>query len=305
MNNYIIPIPFQLSPYAFSSKNPYKTIVSTKVASQPIDIYAQSDLINNSLITDPIEFELLPNDQKSVGWYLRSALSMQENTAQLIESIWSDTKRLCVIGGDHSVSIGTGAGLARVTDLSRVGLVWIDAHADCNTDETSISKSITGYPLAVASGLGPSQLTDAFGSNFVKKIVHIGLRDCEEEELNNLKKINARIYSPFDIQLKGLSKILTETIKYFKDCDFIWISCDVDSLDGMYFENGETDLPLSGGLTPREILTILHTLGQTKKLKVTELLQLNSIDRPTLLTNWARRFIEISFGLSSYKDGVS
>jgi arginase len=293
-----------MAPYGVSGGQAYQQILNLNGANPGSSDLTPDNLIHaNAAIMPTVEFDLLPDDQQNIGRYLKSALSMQENTAQSIEAIWSDCEQLIVLGGDHSVSIGTAAGLARVTDLARIGLIWIDAHGDINTDQTSASKSITGYPLAVATGLGPEELTSALGSNFIKKVVHIGLRDCEEEEAKYLKSIDALTFSPYDIDIKGLGAVLKEAAKHLKDCDHIWISCDVDVLDSVYFEKGETDLPVPAGLTPREVLTITRFFQKTGKLKIMELVQVNESYYQTPVITWASRIVEAALGVGSYRYG--
>jgi arginase len=305
MKRYILPIPFQMAPFGVASGEAYKNILNANGINEGAsEFYPDNQIRDNCEVLEAVKYDFLPDDQPEIGRYLRSALSMQANTATKIESIWADCEQLVVIGGDHSVSIGTGAGLSRVTDLSRIGMVWVDAHGDVNTDKTSASKSITGYPLAVATGLGPEALTESFQGNFIKKVVHIGLRDCERQEADNLQSLDSLVFTPYDIDMQGLSKVLSQTSEFLKDCDYIWLSCDIDVLDGIYLAQDETDLPVPAGLTPREVLTIGQYLQKTGKLKVAELVQINQTHSQTPIIAWSSRFIEAIFGLGGYRYGA-
>jgi len=303
MPNKILPVPFAQSVYGNSSSNVYQRILYINGANPNHSKYFPSNLItNNCEILSPVSYEIQSENEADKKSFLGSNLSMARNLAQRIETEFNfreDT--LCLIGGDHSIAIGTGAGLSKLTNLSKIGLIWIDAHGDFNTPETSLSKSITGYPCAINTGLGLSEFTDLYDGNFVQKVVQIGLRDVDELESENLKKQNVKTFSCIEVEEFGLANILKETLNYLSDCDYLWLSIDFDSLDPVYFTDGETDVPALAGLTPRELIFITSKIQETKKLKVFEIVQLNDVGKNTDLTILASRLIELGFGLAKHR----
>jgi arginase len=304
MSIYTIPVPFAMAPYGIHAGDTYKYILETQGASSnAADFIASGLLTTKTTVLDPVKYELHDDDKPEIGHYLASVQSMQQNLGQVVSQNWSRESKFLIIGGDHTISIGTGYGLSKVTDLSKVGLIWVDAHADSNTPETSGSKSITGYPVATLHGLGPSELVDPFASNFIQKAVFIGIRDVDETETKNLQKMGSLIFTPQDIELKGLAKCLFEAMEFLSDTESLWLSIDVDGLDPLYFSPGEVDLPVAGGLTPREAMAIADFFVGTGKLKVTELAQLNDLGKDTILTSWASRVLELAAGLGGFRYG--
>ena len=303
MSYKILPVPFAESLYGTKSKNIYQQILSVKGSNDNYSHYFPTNLIDqNCKILEPLQYQSLPDDELKKGSYFKSCLSMATSLQQkIVSEIDFENDKLCLIGGDHSISIGTGAGLSKLTNLSKIGLIWIDAHGDFNTPETSVSKSITGYPCAINNGLGLSEFTDLYQGNFIQKTVQIGLRDVDELEHQNLLQKNIKTYSALDIEDLGISAIMHQTLEYLQDCDYLWLSVDIDSLDSIYFEPGETDEPTFAGMTPRELMFITQKTEQTGKLKIFEIVQLNNLEKRTNLVVLANRLIETSFGLGKYR----
>ncbi len=304
MEKHIIPVPFALSPYGFSANTAYKKIINIDGCNSNAALYCPSNLIkNHCYIHKPIAFKCCSNKYPQIGHYLESLQDLQLNLANKIQQVIPKTNSTVIIGGDHSISIGTGAGLSKCLDLNDVGLIWIDAHADSNTPESSISKSITGYPVAINAGFGPEQLTRPFQGNFIKNIVQIGLRDIDEFEVSNIKTIKSKVFSILDVVELGIKNILDRALEYLQHCKHIWLSIDIDSLDSIYFESGETDVPCPGGLSPRELLYIVNRIQRTQKLLVTELTQVNDLGRITPVVALSSRIVELALGLGQFRYG--
>jgi arginase len=307
-NKHIIPVPFALSPYGFSATTSYQKILCLKGANGNAEAYCPSNLINrNCIIYEPIKFNVFDDDQPEIGHYLRCLESLQINLATKIEEIIPNilprTSSLAILGGDHSISVGTGLGLSRCLAMDDIGLIWLDAHADSNTPETSLSKCLTGYPLAINAGLGPKTLTQPFQGNFIRNIVQIALRDIDELEINNVRQINPKIFSILDVVDLGLKKIMDETLARLQDCKYLWLSIDIDSLGSVYFETNETDVPCPAGLSPRELLYIVNRVQQSGKLLIMEITQVNDIDQVTPVIVLCSRMLEMSLGLGQFRYG--
>lgn len=303
-NNYILPIPFHMGPYGNTTIPSYKRIINMSGANDTAaQVNTSNELIINTIILPEVSYNILPNTKPELGHHLDTCNQMQLNTAKIIEEIWDNTNVLLVYGGDHSISIGTGLGLSKVVDLNKIGLLYIDTHADINTPQTSQSKSITGYPVAVNMGLGPEILVNPFNKNFITKTAYIGLRDVDKDELKILKERKCNVFSSLDVEEYGVSYCTKKSLEYLSDCEYIWLSIDVDVLEQVYFEDGETDEPAPGGLTLRELMLIAELTQKTGKLKIAEITQINDVGKNTPLISFASRLSEIIFGIAGYRYG--
>jgi arginase len=306
---YILPNPFSLSPYGQDDGQIWKKIINNNGANSGADTFFPSNLLQtHTTILPQIKWQNFPDTQSHIGSFLDSCLDMQGQAQKIIHNLSNQDPnfQLLIIGGDHSISIGTGAGLSKFCDMKKVGLLWIDAHGDFNTDSTSLSKSITGYPCAVNCGLGHSSLLQAFNDNFITKCVQIGIRDIDNDENKNLQsKISTNellTFSNLDIEDLGINTIMKQALNHLQDCDYLWLSIDIDSLDSIYVDQKQTDVPVIGGLTPRELLYITYQAQMTNKLKVTELVQINNTASNSLVV-LASRISELSLGLGSFRYG--
>lgn len=298
----IIPVPFAYSTYSQGTGDSYRKILDIQAANSTMSGVFPSNLFHKyCTITERVGYDQFPDDMPTVGTYLRSAASMQSNLALKIKENFCSDDRYLIIGGDHTISIGTGLGLSYNLDMTKVGLIYLDAHADCNTPETSSSKCITGYPVAVNCGLGPDLLVSPFKENYLKNVVYIGVRDVDELEQQNLCKINATTFSIFDIHGLSLQNIVTKTLDRLQDCTYIWLSVDIDVLDPIYLQEGETDVPVPGGLTPSDLLFIAHKIEQSGKLLLTEITQINNLQKITPITVLASRIGELALGLGKFR----
>lgn len=186
-----------------------------------------------------------------------------------------------VIGGDHSIAIGTIAGLAeyhRKHD-QRLGLIWVDAHGDMNTPSTSPSGNIHGMPLSVNLGMDAGDLTELGG--FRPKVlpedtVLIGLRDLDQGERQAIRDSGVHAYTMQDIDERGMAAIMRESIELVtKHCDKFHVSFDIDSLDPRVAPG--TGTPVQGGLTYREAHLALELAAETERLGSFELVEVNPI----------------------------
>ncbi|WP_028579991.1 arginase [Desulfogranum japonicum] len=179
------------------------------------------------------------------------------------------------LGGDHSATIGTIGG---VTHNQPVGIIWIDAHGDFNTPETSSSCNIHGMGLAVLLGRGPKQLVN-LGRTGPKissdQVVLIGVRDLDSEEKQLLMQSGITIFTMRDIDEIGMHGVLTRTLAKFKYQPRIHVSFDMDVMDPM--EAPGVGTPSRGGLTYREGQLIMETIADTGKLFSLDIMEINPI----------------------------
>ncbi len=179
------------------------------------------------------------------------------------------------LGGDHSASIGTVGGVSHGTEI---GLIWIDAHGDFNTPETSSSKNVHGMALGVLLGLGPAELVDLGRPGAKVKpenVVLIGIRDLDSEEKVLIKNSGCTVYTMREIDEIGIRAVLSQTLKRFRQLDSIHVSLDLDALDPLDAPGVGT--PSQGGLTYREGQLIMEILADTKKVHSFDIMEINPI----------------------------
>ncbi len=182
-----------------------------------------------------------------------------------------------VIGGDHSLSIGSVRGAAKD---KKIGVIWLDAHADFNTAETTPSGNIHGMSLAILSGLGDKRLIQLWNEPVPvvdpNKIAIIGARDLDPGEKANLQQAGAMVMSMEQIDRYGMVTALEKAIqRVSRDVDGIFLSLDLDALDPMHAPGVGTPVP--GGLTQREVHLACEMLAETGKLVGMDLVEVNPI----------------------------
>lgn len=182
-----------------------------------------------------------------------------------------------VIGGDHSLSIGSVRGAARNRKL---GVIWLDAHADFNTAETTPSGNIHGMSLAILCGLGDKSLVQLWDEPVPvidpKRIAIVGARDLDEGEKVNLQNAGAMVQGMEQIDRYGMVACLEKAIERIsRDVDGIYLSLDLDSLDPEHAPGVGTPVP--AGLTQREAHLACEMIGETGKLLGMDVVEVNPI----------------------------
>ncbi len=186
-----------------------------------------------------------------------------------------------VLGGDHSVAVGTIAGMARRLRRARkkLGVLWIDAHADMNTPDTSPSGNVHGMPLACAIGKGPRKLTHLFG--FAPKVdpanvALVGIRDVDALERPHVKESGVRAFTMRDIDERGMRAVMEEALEIVcAGTAGFHVSLDMDSVDPQYAPGVGT--PVRGGLNYREAHLAMEMARDTHRLLSMEAVEVNPI----------------------------
>ena len=195
-----------------------------------------------------------------------AALVLKERLAALPEGVFP-----IVLGGDHSLSMGSVAGAARGR---RVGVVWVDAHADFNTPETSPSGNVHGMPLAVLSGLCHPRLTEVFRAVDPKDVVLVGVRSLDPGEKRLLKEAGVRVYTMHEVDRLGVARIAEEVLKHLQGLP-LHVSLDADVLDPTLAPGVGTPVP--GGLTYREAHLLMEILAESGRVQSLDLVEVNPI----------------------------
>lgn len=182
-----------------------------------------------------------------------------------------------VIGGDHSLSIGSVRGAAR---NRKIGVIWLDAHADFNTAETTPSGNIHGMSLAALTGYGDPSLVQLWDEPAPaidpNKIAIIGARDLDPGEKVNLSQAGAAVFGMEQVDRYGMVAVLEKAIeRVSRDVDGIYLSLDLDALDPQHAPGVGTPVP--AGLTPREAHLACEMLAETGKLIGMDVVEVNPI----------------------------
>ena len=213
--------------------------------------------------------------------YLPQIAESCENLARTVKRVLDEDGFPLILGGDHSMSIGTIAGLAGHCreQGKRLGVIWIDAHSDINTSDTSPSGNIHGMPVAVSIGVGASELTSV-GGDFQKlepeNIAMIGLRSVDLGEKQMIHDRSIRAYTMTDIDRLRIDKIVEESLDYLQErADHIHVSFDLDSIDPSLAPGVGTPVP--GGLTYREAHLAMEIIAERGALSSLEVAEVNPI----------------------------
>lgn len=186
-----------------------------------------------------------------------------------------------VLGGDHSLSAGSvaGAATALAERGQRLGVIWLDAHGDINTPESSLSGNVHGMPVAHLLGHGdPAMASIAKPSPAIRPedIVYVGLRDVDLAERDLIRSLGIRAYTMRDVDERGLTTVLHEAIERAgTDTGGIYLSCDADWIDPS--EAPGVGTPVPGGATYREAHLAMELLADTGRLVGMDLVEINPV----------------------------
>ena len=213
--------------------------------------------------------------------YLKEIKEVCENLRDRVEALVAKGSLPVVLGGDHSIAMGTLAGLSRHYHArkEKIGLIWFDAHADANTAETSPSGNIHGMPLAVALGLGAPSLVNLAGFSPMvdgSRAALVGIRDVDPAERPNVRASGIGAFTMRDIDERGMRAVMDEAIKRATSGTAgIHVSFDLDGMDPDYAPGVGTPAP--GGLSYREAHLAMEMLADTGKVLSAELVEVNPI----------------------------
>ncbi|MFT4521763.1 MAG: arginase [Bacteroidia bacterium] len=242
----------------------------------------------NHLMVNPTEHEHAK--------YIDLIVRQNERLMDAIQSEFKAGNFPILLSGDHSNALGSIAAVKDANPSKRCGVIWIDAHADLHTPYTTPSGNVHGMPLGVSLGEGYSseavnnlndssieywhQLTH-IGTNQIhpkilpSDLVLIAIRDLEEQEWNDIDANNIKHYVPARLQNRTMQEIAEETLAYLTECDLIYISFDVDSMDPSVSEG--TGTSVDNGLTLEQAKALLFNLCKSEKLALLEITEINPL----------------------------
>jgi len=206
-----------------------------------------------------------------------------------------------ILGGDHSIAIGSVGGLALFCRRrkKKLGLLWIDAHGDMNTPETSPTGNIHGMPLAVCAGVGPAELTSIGGHSpklNPRDIFLIGVRELDSAEKVRIRETGINILTIEDIDKYGVHGVMERTLRRLaRNVDYVHVSFDLDVVDPTIAPGVGT--PVKGGLSYREAHSIMETIAESKLMTSLDVVEVNPIlDNHNQSAELAVELVESAFG---------
>ena len=209
--------------------------------------------------------------------YIDEILEVNESLAQQVYASLCAKGFPVILGGDHSLAAGSLAGISKFYE-DDLAVVWIDAHGDINTFETSPSGNVHGMPLAASMGVGDKSLTNLFFDGVKvnsKNVFIIGARDLDKGELELIKELKLNVWTMDDIKSIGMDKLCEQVKEKLLSLGVnnVHISFDVDSIDPVHIKG--TGTPVPNGFTVDEGKEILKTLFDTKLVKSMDFVEFN------------------------------
>jgi len=213
--------------------------------------------------------------------YLPQIAAACEKLAILVEHVMDEGKAPLVLGGDHSIAVGTVAGISRHfrRRKKKIGLLWVDAHADMNTPQTSPSGNVHGMPLACCIGLGPPELAKLLGyapKVNPRNVALVGLRDVDILERPHVRESGVKAFTMRDIDERGLRAVMDEALKIVTNgTEGVHLSLDMDYVDPQYAPGVGT--PVRGGATYREAHLAMEMICDSGKMVSMEVVEVNPV----------------------------
>ncbi len=260
--------------------------------------------VDNKLLYEPI--------QSPYAKRIKGVAAIYEKVAKSVADSMKSGFFPVLITGDHSVSGGTIAGIKMAKPKSKLGVIWIDAHADLHTPYTTPSGNMHGMPLctAINEDNKESAVHDVDAETvkywnqlkgigkiapkvLPEDIVFISLRDYEKEEKHLIEKYGMKVITTKEVRSKGPENIVRHVTRYLSDCTDIYVSFDVDSLDASISKG--TGTPVSNGLREREAEDLISKFMQNRKVCCFEITEVNpTLDKENLMAEIAFNILQRS-----------
>jgi arginase len=254
-------------------------------------------------------------DEGDVGIKNMEALKVGDARARYLGEIVRASRLVCnkverivgkghfplVLGGDHSISVGTVSAIAMAArrEGKKVGLLWVDAHGDINTPETSPSGNIHGMPVAALLGEGPEELTSIGGEGpkvDPRNVAMVGIRSLDEGEKLRLKRHGVAVHTMSEVDRTGIDKVMKDALARVTDgTDRVHVSFDLDAVDPTVAPGVGT--PVKGGLDYREAHLLMEMLSDSGVMTSLEVVETNPIlDDRNASGAFAVELVQSAFG---------
>lgn len=241
---------------------------------------------------------------------VKGIFALNERLANEIKKTLLKEEVPIVLAGDHSSALGTISGIKMAHPNKRIGVIWIDAHADLHTPYTTPSGNMHGMPIACVLGEDNKERQQnkpddetieyweklkALGGITPKinynDLVYIALRDFEPQEEFLIKKNKVRVFNLQEIRKKAVERVAIESLNYLDHCDIIYVSFDVDSMDSRI--SSGTGTPVPNGITEKEAGNLIYYIMRSKKIVCFEMVEINpTLDKENLMAENAFEILQ-------------
>lgn len=241
---------------------------------------------------------------------IKGIYNLNERIAKEIQKTLKEEQIPIVLAGDHSSALGTISGIRMAYPEKRLGVIWIDAHADIHSPYTTPSGNMHGMPIACVLGEDnrerqqnkPDDETIEYWEKLknlggicpkihYNDIVYIALRDYEAPEEFLIKKNKVRVFNLQEIRKKAVERIAIDSLNYLDHCDLIYVSFDVDSMDSRI--SSGTGTPVPNGITEKEAGNLIYYIMRSKKIVCFEMVEINpTLDRENLMAENAFEILQ-------------
>jgi arginase len=241
---------------------------------------------------------------------IKGIYTLNERLANEIKKTLLKEEVPIVLAGDHSSALGTISGIKMAYPNKRIGVIWIDAHADLHTPYTTPSGNMHGMPIACVLGEDNKERQQnkpddetieyweklkALGGITPKinynDLVYIALRDFEPQEEFLIKKNKVRVFNLQEIRKKAVERVAIESLNYLDHCDIIYVSFDVDSMDSRI--SSGTGTPVPNGITEKEAGNLIYYIMRSKKIVCFEMVEINpTLDKENLMAENAFEILQ-------------
>jgi arginase len=213
--------------------------------------------------------------------YLSEISETCKALAEMVRKALDEDLVPLVLGGDHSIAVGTAAGAAAHfgKKSKRIGMIWLDAHGDMNTPETSPSGNVHGMPLAAIMGYGPPELVEIGGVKPMvepRNVVLVGIRELDSKERRLVKESGVHIFTMRDVDERGMREVMAEALRFASDDTAgVAVSLDMDFVDPSDAPGVGT--PVRGGVTYREAHLAFEMIADSRLMVSLELVEINPV----------------------------
>lgn len=255
-----------MGPSAIRYAGLKKAITNLKIAYQDL---------GNIDVPIPESYEQFEDERLK---HIEEIAYVNQTLAALVSKSLSDGNFPIILGGDHSIAAGSILGTQSV--LGNIGVIWIDAHGDFNTRESTLSGNLHGMSLAASAGFGALEMVKfkAKDVNYVnpKKVVLVGARDIDDQEAKLIKEAGITVFTIADIDEYGIKEVMHRTLEIVStDTEGFHVSFDIDVMNPN--EAPGVGTPVNGGLTYREAHLAAELIANNKKLRSLEVVEVNPI----------------------------
>jgi arginase len=237
----------------------------------------QVEDIGNVIVKQPEEMHYGEKRAKYLGEILETCRAL----AEMCQKSLDEGMLPLVLGGDHSIAIGSLSGVAAHYHAKgqRIGYIWLDAHGDMNTPDTSPSGNVHGMPLAAVMGYGPPEMTEIAGAKpkvEPRNVSLVGIRDLDSREKRLVKESGVHVFTMRDIDERGMRDVMSEALRFaMDDTAGIAVSLDMDFVDPSDAPGVGT--PVRGGVTYREAHLAMELIADSKAMVSLELVEINPV----------------------------